>query len=183
MKFVFSLTQCSFNVILTFMLYLFKILEKWINLCFRSLNLKSCFFAHSTILSHVFFNISQFRFVDSLYVNMLTSFTNSITLKRNLIFSHNFNKFALLNKYNIEKSDESCDMFMLILRFVIVWFLIINVVFLFFRKFFFHFNNLFKILFFFILWKRRKCNTLSKASLTFKLKNDVILFFYSFHIM
>ena len=95
LKSIFALIRCFFNVMLTFMLYLFKIFEKWINLCFCSLNLKSCFFVHSTIFFYVFFNILQFCFVDLLYVNMLMSFTNSITLKRNLTFSHDFNRFAL----------------------------------------------------------------------------------------
>ena len=74
-------------------------------------------------------------------------------------------------------------MLTLILRFVIVWLSIINVVLLFFRKFFIHFNNLFKTFLFFMLWRRRKCDTLSKISLTFKLRNDIIFFFYSFYIM
>ena len=74
-------------------------------------------------------------------------------------------------------------MFTLILRFIIMWSSIINVVFLFFRKFFIHFNSLFKILLFLMLWKKRKCDTLLKTSLTFKLKNDVIFFFYSFYIV
>ena len=42
-----------------------------------------------------FFNMSQFRFVNSLYVNILMSFTKFVTLKRNLTFLHIFNKFAL----------------------------------------------------------------------------------------
>ena len=95
LKSVLALTQCFFNVMLTFMLYLLKVLEKWINSCFRSLNLKSCFSVHSTTFFHVFFNISQFRSVDSLYVNILMSFTNSMTLRRNLTFSYDFSKFAL----------------------------------------------------------------------------------------
>ena len=56
----------------------------------------------------------------------------------------------------------------------------INVMFLFFRKFFIHFNSLLDIFLFFMLWKSRKCDTLSKISLTFKLKNDVIFFFVHF---
>ena len=95
LKSILALTRCFFNVMLTFMLYFLKILEKWISSCFRLLNLKLCLSAHSATFFHVFFNISQFRFVDSLYVNMLMSFTNSVTLKRNLTFSHDFNKFAL----------------------------------------------------------------------------------------
>ena len=95
LKSVLALTRCSFNIILMFMLYFLKVLEKWISSCFRSLNLKSCLFAHSTTFFHVFSNISQFCSVDSLYVNMLMSFTNSVTLKRNLIFSHDFNRFTL----------------------------------------------------------------------------------------
>ena len=95
LKFVLGLIQCSFNVMLTFMLYLFKVFEKWINSCFRSLNLKLCFFVHSTILFYVFFNISQFRFVNLLYINILMSFMNSMILKRSLTFLHDFNKFAL----------------------------------------------------------------------------------------
>ena len=90
-----ALIRCFFNVMLTFMLYLLKILEKWISSCFRSLNLKLCFFVHSATFFHVFFNILQFRSVDSLYVNMLMSFTNSVTLRRNLTFSHDFSRFAL----------------------------------------------------------------------------------------
>ena len=74
-------------------------------------------------------------------------------------------------------------MFTLIQRFVCVYFSMINVIFLFFKKFFIHFNNLFDTFFFFILWRNWKCNTLLKASLTFKLKNDIIFFFYLFHIM
>ena len=74
-------------------------------------------------------------------------------------------------------------MFTLIRRFVCVYFSIINIIFLFFKKFSIHFNNLLNIFLFFMLWRNRKCDTLSKISLTFKLKNDVILFFYSFYIV
>ena len=74
-------------------------------------------------------------------------------------------------------------MLTLILRFIIVWFSIINVVFLFLKKFFIHFNNLSEIFSFSCYKKKWECDTLSKASLTFKLKNDVILFFCSFHIV
>ena len=95
LKSVFALIRRFFNIMLMFMLYLLKVFEKWINSCFRSLNLKSCLFAHSATFFYIFFNISQFRFVDSLYVNMLMSFTNSMTLKRNLTFSHDFSRFAL----------------------------------------------------------------------------------------
>ena len=42
-----------------------------------------------------FFNVSQFRFINLLYINMLMSFTNSIILKRNLTFLHDFNRFTL----------------------------------------------------------------------------------------
>ena len=72
-------------------------------------------------------------------------------------------------------------MFTLIQRFVCVYLSMINVMFLFFRKSFIHFNNLFDIFFFLMLWRSWKYNTLSKISLTFKLKNNVIFFFYSFH--
>ena len=74
-------------------------------------------------------------------------------------------------------------MLTLILRFVIMWSSMINVVLLFFKKFSIYFNNLFKIFLLFILWRKRRCNTLSKASLIFKLKNDVILFFCSLYIV
>ena len=74
-------------------------------------------------------------------------------------------------------------MLTLILRFVIMWFSMINVVFLFFRKSFIYFNNLFEIFFFFMLWRKWKCDTLSKTSLTFKLRNDIIFFFCSFYIV
>ena len=95
LKSMLAFIRCFFNVMLAFILYFFEILEKWISSCFCSLNLNSCFSVHSKTLFHAFFNISQFRFVNSLYVNMLMSFTKSVTLKRNLIFSHVFNKFAL----------------------------------------------------------------------------------------
>ena len=131
----------------------------------------------------LFFNILQFRFINLLYVNILMSFTNLITLKYNLTFFYEFNRFALQNKYNIEENDELYNIFTLILRFIIVYFSMINVVFLFFRKLFVYFNNLFEIFFFFILWKKREYNTLSKALSTFKLKTNVILFFYFFHIV
>ena len=74
-------------------------------------------------------------------------------------------------------------MLTLIQRFVYVYSSIINVMLLFFRKSFIHFNYLFDIFLFFILWKSRRCDTLSKISLTFKLKNNIIFFFYSFHIV
>ena len=92
---IFALIRYFFNVMLMFMLYFFKIFEKWISLCFRSLNVKSCLFVHLTTLFHVFFNISQFCFVDLLYINMLISFTNLVALKCNLTFSHDFSKSAL----------------------------------------------------------------------------------------
>ena len=91
----FAFIRCFFSVMLIFILYFFEILEKWISSCFCSLNLNSCLFVHSRTLFHVFFNISQFRFVNSLYVNILMSFTKLMTLRRNLTFSHVFNKFAL----------------------------------------------------------------------------------------
>ena len=95
LKSMLAFIRCFLSVMLTFILYFFEVLEKWISSCFRSLNLNSCFFVYSKVLFHVFFNISQFRFVNSLYVNMLMSFTKSVTLKRNLTFSHVFSKFAL----------------------------------------------------------------------------------------
>ena len=73
-------------------------------------------------------------------------------------------------------------MLTLIRRFVCVYFSMINMMFLFFRKSFIHFNNLFDI-FFFMLWRSRRCDTLSKISFTFKFKNDVIFFFCSFYIV
>ena len=92
---MFTFIWCFLNVILIFILYFLEIFKKWISLCFRSLNLNSCFFVYLKILFHAFFNTSQFRFVNSLYVNMLMSFTKSVTLKRNLTFLHVFNKSAL----------------------------------------------------------------------------------------
>ena len=91
----FAFIRCFFSVMSIFILYFFEILEKWISSCFRSLNLNSCFSAHLRTLFHAFFNTSQFRFVNSLYINMLMSFTKFVALKRNLTFSHVFNKFAL----------------------------------------------------------------------------------------
>ena len=46
-------------------------------------------------------------------------------------------------------------MFTLILHFIIVCFLIINIVFLFFKKFFIYLNNLFEISFFYIVKKMK----------------------------
>ena len=60
LRIVFALIQCFFNVILTFMLYFFKIFEKWIISCFRLWNLKSYFSVHSTILFHVFLTFRSF---------------------------------------------------------------------------------------------------------------------------
>ena len=74
-------------------------------------------------------------------------------------------------------------MFTLIRRFACVYFSIINVMLLFFKKFFIHFNNLLDIFFFLMLWRSRRCDMLSKISFTFKFKNDVIFFFCSFHIV
>ena len=74
-------------------------------------------------------------------------------------------------------------MFILTRRFVCVYSSIINIIFLFFRKFFIHFNNLFDIFFFFILWRSWECDMLLKISLTFKFKNDIIFFFCSFYIV
>ena len=70
-----------------------------------------------------------------------------------------------------------------VIRFVCVYFSMINVIFLFFKKFLIHFSNLLDIFFFFILWRNRMCDTLLKASLTFKLKKDVILFFCLLYIV
>ena len=95
LKSVLAFIRCFFSVMLIFILYFFEVFKKWISSCFRSLNLNSCLSAHSRILFHVFFNISQFCSVNSLYVNMLMSFTKFVTLKRSLTFSHVFNKFAL----------------------------------------------------------------------------------------
>ena len=95
LRLIFALIRCFLNIMLTFILYLLKIFKKWINLCFHLLNLKLCLSAHSATFFYTFFNISQFCSVDLLYVNMLMSFTNSMTLKRNLIFLHDFSKFAL----------------------------------------------------------------------------------------
>ena len=165
-----------------FMLYFFKIFVKWINSCFYSLNLKLCCFIHSTTLFYVFFKTSQFHFINLLYVKMLMSSTNSMKLKHNLTSSHASNKFALYNKYKIEKNNEFCDISTFVMRFICVYSLIINVILLCFKKFSIYFSNLFDI-FFFILWKSRICDTLSKTSLTFKLKKDIIFFFYLFHIV
>ena len=65
-------------------------------------------------------------------------------------------------------------------RFACVYFSMINIMFLFFRKFFIHFNSLLDILLFFMLWKSWECDTLSKISLTFRFKNDIIFFFVHF---
>ena len=92
---MFAFIWCFFNIMLIFILCFFEILEKWINSCFRSLNLNSCLFVYLKFLFHIFFNTSQFRFINSLYVNILMLFTKSVTLKRNLTSSHVFNKFAL----------------------------------------------------------------------------------------
>ena len=82
--------------------------------------LKFVFFQSFNDFILCFFNISQFRFVNSLYINILILFTNLIILKRNLLFSYDFSKFALYNKYNIKKNNNFYNMFTLILRFVIM---------------------------------------------------------------
>ena len=46
-------------------------------------------------------------------------------------------------------------MFMLIQRFACVYLLMINIIFLFFKKFFIYFNNLFDILFFYVMKKSK----------------------------
>ena len=94
-KSILTFIWCSFNVMSAFMLYFFKTFIKWINSCFRSLNLKLCCFVHSTTLFHVFFKISQLRFINLLYVKMLMSLINSVKLKCILTLSHALNKFAL----------------------------------------------------------------------------------------
>ena len=94
-KLILTFIWCSFNVISALMLYFFEIFVKWINSYFRSLNLKSYCFVHSTTLFHIFFKISQFHFVNSLYVKILILLMNSMKLKRNLTLLHVLNKFAL----------------------------------------------------------------------------------------
>ena len=95
LRLMFAFIRCFFNVILIFILYFFEVFKKRINSCFRLLNLNLCLSTHLKTLFYAFFNTSQFYFINSLYVNMLMSFTKFVTLKHNLIFSYIFNKFAL----------------------------------------------------------------------------------------
>ena len=95
LKSMFAFIRCFFNIMLIFILYFFEVFTKWINSCFYSLNLNSCLFIHLRTLFYIFFNMSQFCFINLLYINMLMSFTKSVTLKCNLTFLYVFNKFAL----------------------------------------------------------------------------------------
>ena len=56
-----------------------------------------------------FFNVLQFSFVLVLYVNTFTSFSNFMKIVFFSNCSHIFNKFALKNKYNIDKTKNFCE--------------------------------------------------------------------------
>ena len=73
----------------------FKNFRKMNQFMLSFIELEVVFFRSFNDFFHVFFNIPQFCSVNSLYVNMLMLFINSMTLKRNLTFLHDFNKFAL----------------------------------------------------------------------------------------
>ena len=93
--FVFASIWHSISSILCCILCLRDVLLKCINSHLSTSKRESCVSHHFSHLRYIFFNFSQFLFVESLYVRIFTSFTKSMMLVRNLISSQFFNKSTL----------------------------------------------------------------------------------------
>ena len=119
---VFEINYISFKLIVVCMLNFFELLFKWISLYFVEEKIVSWRRNHVIKISCNFSNVLQFFSVLVLYVSTFTSSTNFMTVVFFLDCSHTFNRFALKNKYNINETENFCEISAFILFIVLVFF-------------------------------------------------------------
>ena len=93
--FVFASIWHSINSIFCCMLCLRDVLLKCMNSHLSTSKRESYVSHYFSHLRYIFFNFSQFFFVESSYVKIFTSFTKSMMLVRSLMSSQFFNKSTL----------------------------------------------------------------------------------------
>ena len=83
------------SFILAFILYLFGVLVKYINLCLSFANCDLYFLAYSSHFLYTLLSFLQFSSVNSLYISILISSTNPVAFVRSLILLYISKRSAL----------------------------------------------------------------------------------------
>ena len=146
--FVFEINFIFFKLIVICMLNFFELLFRWINLYFVEKKIASWRRNYVVKTSCNFSKILQFFSVLMLYVSTFTLSTNSMTVVFLFDCSHTSSRFALKNKYNINETENSCEISAFILLIVLVFSSKTIEDRRFFRKLFIHWIIQFEIFFF-----------------------------------